>query len=351
MAVGLTGGHIYPAIALAEQLGNKDFKYLFVARSKSALAQSLIAGRGLSLLELETRGMPRGAFDALKNGFSFLAGQWKAWRMLSRAFKDWSPDLVIGFGSYVAFPAVLAARLQGIQTMIFEPNAKMGVANLLLSRISDKTVSVLMDGYVQVGPVLRKSILEAGLMEPAQARKALGLKEGLPCLLVFGGSQGASAINHAACAALKNLAKKGRPFQAIHVTGQAEFEKISDFYRREGLSHIHARPYLEEIGLAYRASHAAVSRSGAITVLELAHFRLPSILVPLGSSTEGHQLENARYLERLGIATIIPENPALASKLEEALEKALGADSPRKAPVSEGRNHFSKIVLEVLKDK
>lgn len=351
MAVGLTGGHIYPAIALAEQLGNKDFKYLFIARSKSPLAQTLIAGRGLNLLELEARGMPRGAADALKHGLSFLWWQWRGVRLLRRAFKDWKPDLVIGFGSYVAFPAILAARTLGIKTMIFEPNAKMGVANAALSSISDITVSVLMDGYIQSAPILRKSVLDAASLPKAQALRALGLQEGLPCLLIFGGSQGASAINQAACAALNNLVKQGRRFQAIHVTGQAEFEKISDFYRREGLPQIQAKPYLEEIGLAYRASHAVVSRSGAITVLELAYFRLPSILVPLGSSAEGHQLENARYLERLGIATIVPESPALASKLEDALEKALRADSLQETPASTGRNNFSEIVLEVLKDK
>ncbi|MBI2069202.1 MAG: UDP-N-acetylglucosamine--N-acetylmuramyl-(pentapeptide) pyrophosphoryl-undecaprenol N-acetylglucosamine transferase [Elusimicrobia bacterium] len=334
LAVGLTGGHIYPALALAEELQEQGWSCLFVARAQSELARRLLEEGGHAVLSLDALGWPRG-WRSLGRIPIFAVKQARSFFLCRRALKDWKPDAVVGFGSYVSFPVLLAAKTLGLTTIIFEPNAVMGLANRVFAPLADK-IALAMPGarhsvsgpkFLFVEPPLRRRLKESMSVGPEEARRRLGLEPGLPCVLVFGGSQGAYSLNQAAIATLKTLHDEGRRFSFFHVTGSSAFERMSQAYAADGpLAGLgRCAGYFDEMGLAYRAADCVVSRAGAMTCLELLYFQKKAVLIPLAASTESHQQENARCLERLGIATIVNDDARLEAGLTEALRQALGS--------------------------
>ena len=328
LAVGLTGGHIYPAKALAQQLVKEQFQFLFVAGKNSSLAKTILEEEGYPLLPVEVCGMPRGPKEVFIRGFAFLWSQLKACALLWRAFRDWKPALVVGFGSYVTPPAIIAAKILGIPTVIFEPNAKLGIANGSLAWLCDKVVCAFdlpLGKAVLIEPPLRKSVLESAKLSKEACRESFGLSKDVPCVLIFGGSQGARAINNAFGDALEHLRKENISFSFVHVTGAGDFEETKSFYEAKrflGGSGV-VLSYLEDIAKAYQAADLVVSRSGAMTCLELIHFKLPCVLIPLPHSTESHQFANAKRLEDLGLARVLQERDALSQSLYQALKEIL----------------------------
>ncbi len=331
MAVGLTGGHIYPAKALAEQLGREWYQFLFVARSRSPLANKIIEAEGYPLLPIDVSGMPRKPTEALFKGPAFLWNQIKACALLWRAFRDWKPDVVIGFGGYVSFPAVVIAKVLGISTVVFEPNAKPGVANKVLFGLCDQVVCAFNLNIAKatlIAPPLRASMLQTKQKSKEECRKIFGLDTKSPCVLVFGGSQGARAINNAFTALVDRLRAENTPLSFIHVTGAADFEEVKNFYQsREYLNETGVvLSYLENMAEAYRAADLVIARSGAMTCLELLSLGIPSILVPLPRATQSHQLANAKQLADLGLAQIVEETGDLSQSLSVALKEILSKD-------------------------
>ncbi|MBI4668176.1 MAG: UDP-N-acetylglucosamine--N-acetylmuramyl-(pentapeptide) pyrophosphoryl-undecaprenol N-acetylglucosamine transferase [Elusimicrobia bacterium] len=346
-AVGLTGGHIYPAVALAEDLGKNDFEYLFVVRAKSRLALQILEKSDFPSLCLDVMGLPRG-LGIFRDGLRFAWRQFRAFCLCWKALKDWKPDLAVGFGAYVSFPVIFAAKLQGIPALIYEPNAAMGLANKVLAPWVDKiayTMPVfaatndlslrlislwlkrLTTNVAVVEPPLRRSLKDAAVMTAGEARKIFGLDLALPCLLIFGGSQGAQVVNHHICRGLAVLLAQGKLFTFLHITGEKTSHQIKDFYAGQGVPANRGKclEYLEEIGWAYRAADLVVSRAGAMTCHELIFFKKQAVLIPLAASAESHQWHNAYYLEHLGIATIIKESELDESRLAGVLSARLGA--------------------------
>ena len=167
---------------------------------------------------------------------------------------------------------------------------------------------------------------EVSNADPAQARKCLGLKEGGPLLLVFGGSQGAGRLNRAAVAAVKKMKEKGLVFQVLHLAGKRDHASTLNIYSEMGLlgaPFLKVLDYCEDMRSLYAAADIACCRSGASTVAELLYLKKPSVLIPLPTSAGGHQLENARILAEAGAAVIIEESPAFETRLAEALERLL----------------------------
>lgn len=289
LAVGGTGGHLFPAQALARDLLNAgSIDLLFAGHG---LSTNRYFKRELFPFEEIESGTPRKGMGAL---VPLARGLLKSRKLL----KEFSPDLVVGFGSFHSFPLLLAAQLKGIPYVLFTPDVIPGQVNRLFSKralftgvqfqetadfLKGKAVLVQMPCWCMEGKSTRE-----------MARLHYGLDPECLTLLAFGGSQGAEAINHA----VSRLELK-QPFQVIHFTGVKEGELRALYAERKIRAHVAA--FEEKMERAYLAADLAICRAGAATLGELIAFELPALLIPWPGAADQHQEKNARvFIEQTG---------------------------------------------------
>jgi UDP-N-acetylglucosamine--N-acetylmuramyl-(pentapeptide) pyrophosphoryl-undecaprenol N-acetylglucosamine transferase len=229
-----------------------------------------------------------------------LRALWRAFSLLRR----FAPQAVLGFGGYAAFAAVLAARCLGIPAAVHEQNARAGVSNALLGRLTGNILCSLPEtqGFggrrvVLTGNPVRRSVLEAG----REARRGEGRR-----LLVMGGSQGAKAVNSYVARSLPWFREAG--IEVWHQSGGADYERMREAYKDAGMEGARLEPFIHDMGRAYAWADLALCRAGATTVAELAACGLPAAFVPFPHATHDHQTANARLLERQGAAIMIAES-------------------------------------------
>ncbi|MEI6633177.1 MAG: undecaprenyldiphospho-muramoylpentapeptide beta-N-acetylglucosaminyltransferase [Chlamydiota bacterium] len=318
-AAGGTGGHLYPALGVAEELLRRDraSECLFLV-SRRGVERGVLEGFGFPFVEL-----PASAFGSI---CSFrvvpaLARMILAYREAGRLMRERGMQALVGFGAYVSVPPALSARAMGIGVVIHEANAVMGRANRLLSRVADAVALGMPSGERRragtrcevTGIPLRRGIVRG--MERDEARRILGLPTGGFTLLVMGGSQGARALNDAAAGAAGILARvKG--MQVVHLAGERGCGEVREAYRRAGLAAA-VFPYIEEMERAYAAADLAVCRAGAMTLAELAQAGLPAITVPFPRAVGNHQEANARLYEKAGGAETLLERDLTPAGLAE----------------------------------
>ena len=331
IASGGTGGHFYPGLALANALrALGGWEPVFLVK-KGDISLAALQENYYPYAEIDMISLPR-TLNPIAH-LSFLYKFASSLATCLRVLKDLKPVLVFGTGSYISFPAVLAAYLRGVPSMIHESNAKLGLGNRLCARFVSGTALGLP---VKDNPFKAKSELTGTPIRevfsahaaPAQARARLGLKEGEPVLLVFGGSQGARRLNRAAAAAVKKIRDGGRDFQVLHLAGKRDYADTLAFYSELGLSgapFLKVLDYCEDMNSLYAAADIACCRSGASTVAELLYLKKPAVLVPLPTAAGGHQLENAKVLAEAGAAVIVEESPCFDERLAAQLERLLGA--------------------------
>ena len=304
LAGGGTAGHIEPALSLADALLRRRPDTEVVALGTPAgLETQLVPARGFRLELIPKVTMPRGD---VSRWLDVPAGVWGAVRAASRVIDDGKPDVVVGFGGYVALPAYLAARRAKVPFVVHEANARPGVANRIGSRFTryvavsaPSTVSALPHA-VLVGIPLRRSIAAVDREAVREkARLTFGLDANRPTLLVFGGSQGARAINEAVAGAARHLLDSGA--QVLHAAGPGNPLGVD---LRPGDPPYVVVPYVERMDLAYAAADLVLSRSGAMTCAELAAVGLPAVFVPYPHSN-GEQAVNAESLVAVGAALIV----------------------------------------------
>lgn len=308
LAAGGTGGHVYPALAvLTALLERSAVEEVFFFGRREGLEKTLMGALPVRYVGLSVCGFPRKVSirwltaPLLALG-SFLTALW--------TFLRRRPQLVIGFGSYVAGPVLVAAICLRIPALIHEQNSYPGLANRWLAPWVDRvliadpdTAGLLRCRRIEtVGIPLRKEVLEAKA-DPG----ALGLRPGLKTVLIFGGSQGARKLCQAAVEALPMLEEELQGWQALLIAGPGNYEETR---KQVKLKNVVVKDYVEEMGAAYAASSLVVSRAGAVSLAEITAHGLPSILIPLAIATGGHQAKNARALEQQGAARVI-ENAAL----------------------------------------
>ncbi|MEI8365938.1 MAG: undecaprenyldiphospho-muramoylpentapeptide beta-N-acetylglucosaminyltransferase [Parachlamydiaceae bacterium] len=311
IATGGTGGHIYPAIALAQQLIKDcpDNRILFV-------------GGGLS----DNRYFDSNAFDSStvscgaftrKSPISLVTacvnigqGIWQS-RTIIREFK---PDVAVGFGSFYSFPPLIAAKLHSIPIVLHEANSIPGKVNRLLAPWAaavgvhfPTTTDLLKGNCVEVGMPLRHGF-QRGATSQAEAISHFGLSPDFPTLLIFGGSQGAQAINSRVFGALKLLSDRV-PIQVIHIAGDApSAESLQKIYKEAGII-ASVKPYETRMDLAWQAADLAVCRAGAGTIAEQFEFEVPAILVPYPRAADNHQEYNADFIVKtVGAGKMIKED-------------------------------------------
>ena len=302
IAAGGTGGHFYPGLVAAQSLKARGWEPLMIVRVGDPALAALEAA-GLAALPVDLRGLPRRPGPEL---FSF------AWKLagslglLTRALRAFRPDLALGMGGYLTFPLIWAARRRGVPRAVHESNSILGLANKASLRLGAELFWGLPPADAAAGGTLVGTPIRPALharRERAAARRALGLDVSAPTVLVFGGSQGAAAVNAALPRALKTLPGA----QVLHLAGRGKAEAAAAAYRESGVR-ADVREYLEDMASAYGAADLVVCRSGASTLAELAAQRAPAVLVPYPHAAAGHQDANARVFERAGAAARLPES-------------------------------------------
>jgi UDP-N-acetylglucosamine--N-acetylmuramyl-(pentapeptide) pyrophosphoryl-undecaprenol N-acetylglucosamine transferase len=320
-AGGGTGGHLYPAIAIASALGNGaaiDF-----IGTADRLEATIVPNAGYRLHTVASRPLTRRlSLELVRTAFANLAGTLQSLRVVRRL----RPDVLIATGGYVCFPAVLAARVLRVfgafrgSIALLEPNARPGLTNRLLAPLVDEVWGAFPTGdpafagkYVYTGIPVRASL--RALPSRDEAVERLGLSSARRTLLAMGGSQGARTINDALAALVKS---DGLPpgWQLIHVTGEKEYDRVrAALGKTDGA----VRPYLHDLSDAYAAADLVLARAGASTLGELAALGMPSILVPYPFAAENHQAANAEQFAAAGAAVVVADRELDAGRLRMLL--------------------------------
>lgn len=294
LTAGGTGGHIFPALALAESLKNEKGCELFFAGGH--LSNNPYFEQNLYSFQDVTCGkLSKNPLEWMK--LSLGIGQ------SIKLLKKFDPDLVLGFGSFYTVPILAAAKLLGKPLFLHESNSIPGRVNRYFSPFAEMTwvhfpsTIALLKGFSETAKMPLRPLFKKGMVSKEEARIGWGLKPDTPTVLAFGGSQGADGINNlfveAACSYLK------KPFQVIHFTGSGG-EKISDAYKKAGIP-AYVRPFEKRMDLAWAAADLAVTRSGAASFAEQVEYEVPGIFIPYPHSTDGHQRKNAAYADLNGL--------------------------------------------------
>ena len=299
LAAAGTGGHIFPALAIYEEIKARNPKsnLLFLGRKKD-LKRGWIKEKEVNFVPIPIRGI---AGQGWKVGWSLVFLFFGFLKSLL-IFLKFKPRFVMGFGSYGSFVPVYLASLLKIPCAIHEQNVYLGIANRILGKRVDLAFlsfdipeqnSVFKRSLV-VGNPIRKSIIE---VEPK--------KEFSKNLLVFGGSQGAKSINKVILKELPRLTSSG--IKIWHQTGKDHYVDVKKEYEKLGYKEHIVVPFIDDMASAYKWADLVVSRAGAMTVSELTVVGRPSVLIPFPYSAGGHQLKNARYLEQKGASLVVEE--------------------------------------------
>jgi UDP-N-acetylglucosamine--N-acetylmuramyl-(pentapeptide) pyrophosphoryl-undecaprenol N-acetylglucosamine transferase len=318
-AGGGTGGHIYPAIAIADALRQRAAKISFIGTA-DRLEARIVPQAGYDLHTIAAHALPRRfSLELFRTFAANVAGTVQSFKLLGRE----RPDLVVATGGYVSFPVALAARIlrmthRSPAIVLLEPNAEPGLTNRLLAPIVDEVW-----GAQTTGVPIRASLAHLPSREAAAAR--LGLSPALQTLVVMGGSQGARRINDSVIDLVRT---GGLPdgWQLLHLTGEGEFQRAREAARAIAGSQYVALPYLDDMAGAYAVADLLIARAGASTLAELGALGKPAILVPYPHAAGGHQASNAARLEAGGAAVVVTDRQlrdgALSALLAQTVEPA-----------------------------
>lgn len=333
IAVGGTGGHLFPAEALARDLlaKNREIELLFAG---AGLSTNRYFHKEQFPHEDVASATPfRG--NLFSSGKAIIRGLKSALSLLKR----FEPDLIIGFGSFHSFPLIAAALLKRVPFMLFEPNAFPGKVNRLFSRWAKTTAIQFPHAKRSLSGVASevKMPIKAASFDKEEARAHFGLEKEKATVLVFGGSQGSHAINQAFCKACSHISQ---PFQVIHITGyQEDLERIRKGYADAGVTAC-VKPFEEKISYALKAADFAVCRAGAATVAELIAYELPSILIPFRAAADDHQRINAQVMEKeIQGAKVLLESELTPEHLAKLVQELL---SHQQQEMREAIHRFKK---------
>lgn len=322
IAAGGTGGHLYPAVALAREFLRRDpsTKILFVG-TRRGIESKVLAHEGFELAFITAKPvMGKGLLAVIQGLLSVPVGLWQSLGILRQR----RADMVIGVGGYTSPTLLAAAAMRGTARVILEPNAYPGMANKAVAPFAQRIFVAFESAAVAferkkvrvVGTPIRREFLaqtsQGEAPSPASSRR----------LLVFGGSQGAKAINSAMLDGLASLMKRLPGLAITHQTGEADYQRVREAYGRLG-TQAEVVPFLYDMPNVLRTADLVVARAGAMTIAELTACGKPAILIPLPTAIYDHQMKNARAMEAGGGATILPQADLTGSKLSETVSAIL----------------------------
>jgi UDP-N-acetylglucosamine--N-acetylmuramyl-(pentapeptide) pyrophosphoryl-undecaprenol N-acetylglucosamine transferase len=348
IAGGGTGGHIYPAIAIAQEFVRRDptRRVIFVG-TQYGLEKTIVPKAGFPVEFISVGGLKgKGAGELLKNLARLPIGLVQAWNVVGKH----RPNVVLGVGGYSSGPVLVAARLRGNPTAIHEANAFPGVTNRLLARV----VSAVAVAFADAGPRLKRTdaVVTGNPVREEFFRAANRGPADRKRLLIFGGSQGSRVLNDAMIGALLFLARLKDRLDIVHQTGPNEVERVREAYRASAFANARVVAYLDPIVDEIAAADLVVSRSGAMTIGELAAIGRAAILVPFAAATNNHQEVNARVVERAGGAVVITEGQLTPERLAMAITEVIN-DPPRAARMGSAAGtlaspNASKKIVDLL---
>lgn len=323
LAGGGTGGHLFPAVALAQLLlrQNNDAKVLFVGTERG-LERRMLPKLGLPLATIDMVGVVgRGWRGRLELVPKLLKSFYQARRIL----KKFAPEMVVGVGGYASVPVLLSAKWLGIPYVIHEQNAIPGLSNRLLGRWA--RLVCLSFPHSGQGFVAEKTLVTGNPLRTGFENIADSVPQ-QNTLLIFGGSRGARAINQTVVKILPILKNwEQEPF-ILHQTGDEDFHEVQQAYRDADYEQARVVPFIEEMAQAYSQASLVICRAGATTLAELTVCGRPAILIPFPFAAADHQSANAKMLEDAGAARMIPQKELTAAVLAEEI-KTLLSDVPR----------------------
>ncbi len=347
---GGTAGHVTPAIAMREIIDRnfKDSDFIFIGRQGGDENKAILKEGG-RLYTLDVMGLRR---SLSPKNISAVFKLIKAYRKAKRLLREYRPDIVIGTGGYVSYPVILAAQRMKIKTMIHESNAYPGLVTRSLGKKCDKLLLNLgaakdhlafSDNIDIIGNPLPKGY---SAITRSEARRQLGLNNGDFFILSFGGSLGSEKLNEVMIEVMKKYSVRSPHIKHIHGCGRSHFDKIkeADPQLCHGINGCKIVPYIEKMPMYLNASDIAITRSGAMTISELASAAAAAILVPSPNVVANHQYMNAKFISDSNGAVLIEED-ALTSdtlikeiariksnaSLRDELRKSISAFSPTRA--------------------
>jgi UDP-N-acetylglucosamine--N-acetylmuramyl-(pentapeptide) pyrophosphoryl-undecaprenol N-acetylglucosamine transferase len=324
IAGGGTGGHLFPGIAIAEEFQKREQKniILFIGTNRG-LEKNILGEMGFPLRILNVEGIK--GKSAVVIGRALLKIPRSLWRSF-RIIREFRPDIVIGVGGYVSGPAVITAHFMGIKTVVAEQNVLPGITNRLLGRFVDKvflTFSETKEWFPAKKVLVTGNPIRAAFFSGVASREGENGKEGTGenfTVLVFGGSQGAHAINVALINAVEHLKDMKERLRIIHQTGYDDLEEVSKIYQTYGIE-ADVLPFVMDMASAFKKADLLICRAGATTVAEITASGKAAVLIPFPLAVGDHQTKNAEVLVKAGAAEMIPEKELEGKRLAEIIRR------------------------------
>jgi len=309
---GGTGGHIFPALAVADELKLRGWRVVWLG-SKKGMEARIVPDHGYEIEWLRFGGLRgKGLIRMALLPLNLLIAFWQSARVIFRV----RPDVVLGMGGYVSFPGGMMAALFLRPLVVHEQNAVAGLANRVLAMVSDRVLEAFpgaLSRAVCTGNPVRNSIAEIDDPQTRYAARAGRLR-----LLVIGGSLGAKALNEAVPAALALMPEEARP-EVTHQSGQQHLTALQELYRTAGVD-ASTVAFIEDMATAFARADIVVCRAGATTVAELAVAGVASLLVPFPHAVDDHQTVNARFLADHDAAMLIQQKDLTPRRLADVIQ-------------------------------
>ncbi len=332
VAGGGTGGHVIPALAIAQELRSGYAAEVLFVGTQRGIETRLVPAAGFQLHLIEVGALNRVDFATR---FKTLSDLPRAMIASARLVREFRPDVMIGVGGYASGPAMLAAGMMNVPTIAFEPNVIPGVANRLVAPMMsaaavhfEATCHYFRNCHVTGVPVRQEFFNVPARPEDTR-----------PTLLVFGGSQGAHAINQAVLEALPKLVEAVPSIHIIHQTGERDYAEAQAVYLRTMIS-AEVSPFIDDMPGTFARSDLLLCRSGASTVAEITAAGKPAIFIPLPTAADDHQTRNAATLAEADAARLLPQSELTSERLATDVATLL-LDRPLLARISEATRRFS----------
>jgi len=326
-AGGGTGGHLFPALNLADAMKERWNASIQFFGTKRGIENNKVPEAGYPLIRIPVAGFQRKL--TLKN-FSFPIKLWKSMQISTKALRNFDPHLVFGTGGYVMGPVLRSAVRLKIPVVIQEQNSYPGVTTRMLAGKADLVFTAYEESQRYLN---NKNIVVSGnpiFYRPVNKErqvlmKKFGLSPDLKTILVFGGSQGAESVNRALA---DMISRSGvmPGYQILWQTGVQHFEHYSGMFEDQETSCVKTYPFIEDMPAAYSICSFAVCRAGAMTLSELAAYSVPAILVPYPHAAADHQYKNAMALHKKGGVKLIRDDQNLSDALEQSIRELTGAE-------------------------
>ncbi len=322
-AAGGTGGHIFPAIAVAKELLRRDAatEVLFVGTARG-LETRIVPENGFQLSLIDSSGLKNVGFIGKIKGLTVLPKSFLEARSLIRQFR---PHVVVGAGGYVSGPVLMMAAVMGVPTLVMDSNALPGFTNRQLARFVDRAALTFEESLPYFG---KKGVVIGNPVRQEFFEIAPKGREDVTHVLIFGGSQGARAINNAVADSLGELENLAGKLTFTHQTGEGDFERIRELYRRSAFADADVRPFISNMVEEFAKVDIVICRAGATTCAELAAAGKAAIMIPLPTAADDHQRKNAEAMERAGGAKMLLQRDLSSANIAAEL-RSLVADPER----------------------